>query len=69
MDCGEILMQYNKKKKEEKSLEDLKKNVKLLKRKRDALEERENRLRVDINSGRGKWRCPGKMAGRVGIIG
>jgi len=44
-------MQYNKKKKEEKSLEDLKKNVKLLKRKRDALEERENRLRDDINSG------------------
>lgn len=51
IDFGDILMEYNRKSKEDKKVDELKMDVKRLKRKRDAMAERNNTIRNDINSG------------------
>jgi len=50
-DFGDILMDFDAKSKKEKNLDKLKQDVKSLKRKRDAMQEREIKIRNDINSG------------------
>jgi len=52
MDFGDILMNYHDKKEEERKRDLLKKEIKVLKRKNEAVSNREQKLRHDINSGR-----------------
>jgi len=50
-DFGDVLMDFDAKSKKEKNCEKLKQDVKSLKRKRDAMLEREIKIRDDLNSG------------------
>jgi hypothetical protein len=50
-DFGDILMEFDAKNKKEKEFEELKQGVKTLKRRRDAMLERETKIREDLNSG------------------
>eukprot|EP00092_Neocalanus_flemingeri_P036758 GFUD01040018.1.p1 GENE.GFUD01040018.1~~GFUD01040018.1.p1 ORF type:complete len:306 (-),score=87.80 GFUD01040018.1:77-946(-) len=50
-DFGDILMDFDAKSQKEKNLEKLKQDVKSLKRKRDAMLDREIKIRDDLNSG------------------
>jgi len=50
-DFADVLMEYEEENRKEKGLEKLKQDVKLLKRKRDALLDREVKIRRDLNSG------------------
>eukprot|EP00092_Neocalanus_flemingeri_P056583 GFUD01067098.1.p1 GENE.GFUD01067098.1~~GFUD01067098.1.p1 ORF type:complete len:291 (-),score=71.71 GFUD01067098.1:193-1065(-) len=50
-DFGDILMDFDAKSKKESNLEKLKQDVKSLKRKRDAMLDREIKIRNDLNSG------------------
>eukprot|EP00092_Neocalanus_flemingeri_P103460 GFUD01132414.1.p1 GENE.GFUD01132414.1~~GFUD01132414.1.p1 ORF type:complete len:291 (-),score=78.79 GFUD01132414.1:151-1023(-) len=50
-DFGDILMEFDAKSQKEKNFEKLKQDVKSLKRKRDAMLERETSIRNDLNSG------------------
>ena len=50
-DFGDILMDFDAKSNKEKNLEKLKQDVKSLKRKRDAMMDREVKIRNDLNSG------------------
>lgn len=51
MDYGDIMMKLHRKKEEQAKAEQLKNEVKLLKRRHDATLDRERRVREDINAG------------------
>jgi len=50
-DFGDVLMEFEASNRKERNFEKLKQDVKYLKRKRDAMVERENKIRDDLNSG------------------
>ena len=50
-EMGDLMMALHRKKKQEAKAEEMKNEVKLLKRRHDATLERERKLRDDINSG------------------
>ena len=50
-EMGDLMMALHRKKKQEAKAEEMKNEVKLLKRRHDATLERERKLREDINSG------------------
>ena len=61
-DFGDVLMEFEASNRKERNFEKLKQDVKYLKRKRDAMVERENKIREDLNSGNvgnsSKYRLP-----------